>query len=73
MNSNHRRVIVGLKFKSVWFECWYCEVLSINETTGKASVRINRSEQHSHEEEWNLEYTEWGFQTGQYKVIPEPL
>lgn len=65
-------IYVGLKFKSFWFLCVkHIEVLEIKEAENILKVKITRSAEHWHFEDWNLEHTRWGFKTREYTEISD--
>lgn len=62
---------IGMKFTSKWFE-GITEILAINKDENSIVVEISREGGHSHQENWNMEHTIWGFQRGEYlQVNPE--
>jgi hypothetical protein len=58
---------VGMLIKSKYF-VGITEVLSINKEKNKIEVKISRSSEHYHTEEWDLEHTIWGFERGDYTL-----
>lgn len=62
---------VGMWFTSKWFP-GENEILEINEEENTLDVEINRASGHSHNEEWNLEHTKWGFERNEYILIQNP-
>ncbi len=70
MNNPADEICVGLRFKSVWFECQYVEVTEIDEAANKLSVKIVRSAQHWHfEDHWDLAVTRLAFMRREYFKI----
>jgi hypothetical protein len=59
---------IGMKFTSKWFE-GITEILAINKDENSIVVEISREGGHSHQENWNMEHTIWGFQRGEYLLI----
>lgn len=58
----------GQKFTSKWF-AGEVEVMGVDPSKNSLSVKITRSSEHYHTEEWNLEHTLTGFERGDYKSI----
>ncbi|MDQ1085670.1 hypothetical protein [Siphonobacter sp. SORGH_AS_1065] len=66
---NNPGLSVGFKFLSKWFKCLEVEVLEIQEDQNILNVKITRSPEHWHEEQWNLAHTRAGFAQGDYKAL----
>lgn len=63
-------IAVGLKFKSLHFSM-DAEVKEVREESNQLDVILTPSDGHAFVDKgWNLQHTKWGFERGDYFVLP---
>lgn len=71
MRHHERSIVqVGVKFTSIHFSA-DAEIVAVREAANEVDVQLTTSEGHARiEKGWNLQHTKWGFERGDYKVVP---
>ncbi len=60
-------IIKGLLFRSKWFK-GLVEVIKVSPESNQLKVKITRTPEHYHFEDWDLQVTIWGFENLEYTV-----